>query len=598
MHNIRNFSIIAHVDHGKSTLADRLLQETKTVGDRDMQEQFLDKIDLERERGITIKLQAVRMQYDHDGTEYTLNLIDTPGHIDFSYEVNRSLEACEGALLLIDATQGIQAQTLANYEKAKNADLKIIPVINKIDLPAAEPEDVALDIMNTFGFSEDEIIFTSGKTGDGVPELLETIIATVPTPEDTQQKPLRALVFDSFYDQHKGVMAVVRIMDGTLKAGGLRLMHAERSFETVEVGYITTAYSPTQEIENGGVGYIATGLKDISLVRVGETITSNQNKADSPLEGYKEPKPMVFANIFPEDQDQLSNLRDAVEKYNLTDAAFTFEPIKSPIIGSGFRCGFLGLLHLDVVQERIHDEFGIPTQITPPTVLYYVDLTNGERVTVQSPDEMPDTTRVVKSEEPWCTVKIFTREEYIGGIMKVTESHRNEYVDLQYMSSQGGHDRAELVYNMPLAEVISNYFDQIKSVSSGYASIDYELTEYREVNLVKLDVLLNHEPYDILSRLVVREQAEDIGLRLVEKLKDTMPKQQYKLAIQAAIGGKVVAREDLSALRKDVTAKLYGGDRTRKDKLLKQQAAGKKRLAGEAGKISIPHDVYQEIIGV
>ncbi len=637
MQDIRNFSIIAHIDHGKSTLADRMLQITGTVSERDMQEQFLDKIDLERERGITIKLQPARMKYvaqkpnhksqitnkeqitsykegaTNEPAQFILNLIDTPGHIDFSYEVSRALAACEGAILLVDATQGIEAQTLANLHKAQQANLTIIPVVNKIDLPSAHPEDVALDLVETLGFSEDEILFTSGKTGEGVSELLEEIIKKVPAPTGEPNAPLRALIFDSFYDQHKGVVAHVRIVDGALKKGELYLMNTNTSFEPLEIGFVTSTYESTTTLKAGDVGYVATGLKDINKVRVGDTITiTGKNRAKEPLPGYHEPKPMVYANLFPQDADQIKELRDAVERYNLTDAAFTFEPFNSPIMGSGFRCGFLGLLHVDVVRERIEREYGVATQITTPNVLYHVTLKKGETIHVQSAPDMPDPTYIEKIEEPWCKVSLFSKQEYIGALMKVSEEHRGEFIDMQYFArpqSQGSSDsgqgdkyieastRVELHYNMPLSEVISNYHDQIKSVSSGYASLDYEVTEYRAVDLVKLEILLNKEPHPALSRLVVREQAVEIGKKLVETLKEALPRQQFKVPIQAAIGGNVVARADLPAVRKDVTAKLYGGDRTRKDKLLRKQAKGKKRLQAQ-GKVSIPHEVYQKIINI
>lgn len=668
--NIRNFCIIAHIDHGKSTLADRILQITKTVPEREMREQFLDKLDLERERGITIKLQAVRMQYQVDQessitnhqlpnnfqnsnikyqnrkqtkdkvlgnksilntkylilntNNYILNLIDTPGHIDFAYEVNRSLAACEGAILLVDASQGIQAQTLANYQKAKEANLKIIPVVNKIDLPAARQAEVVFDLVQTFGFSEDEILFTSAKTGAGVQNLLTAIVERIPAPEENLDRPLRALVFDSFYDQHKGVIAIVRVVDGKIEKTQLKLINTNQVFEPLEIGYITANYEVSETLETGEVGYIATGLKDISKVRVGETITladlrprtvldqaenrsREQGEEVIPLPGYKEPKPMVIANLFPTKNDQFNQLRDAVEKYNLTDAAFTFKPINSPVLGAGFQCGFLGLLHLDVVRERIETEFSIPTQITTPNVLYQATLKNNQQISVQSPQDLPEPNQINEIKEPWCKVKIFTPHQYIGALMKISEQHRGQYADLKYFGVHAQRDgqkpseeitaRARLEYLMPLAEVIRNFFDQVKSVSSGYASLDYEVVDYRPVDLIKLDILLNKQKHETLSRLVIREQAQEIGQNLVKKLKEVLPKQQFKVPIQAVIGGKVIARENLPALRKDVIAKLYGGDRTRKDKLLKKQAAGKKKLQ-EQGKLHIPNNVYQKIISI
>jgi GTP-binding protein LepA len=610
--NTRNFCIIAHIDHGKSTLADRMLQLTHTVEAREMKNQFLDKLELERERGITIKLQAVRMQYEYtkEGTSntYILNLIDTPGHIDFSYEVNRALAACEGAVLLVDASQGIQAQTLANYTKAFEANLKIIPVVNKIDLPSAHPEEVALDLVETFGFAQNEIIFVSGKTGEGVDELIESIIYHIPAPDDPAAEGLKALVFDSYYDAHKGVMAMVRVIEGTLSSNEpLYLMNSQEVFTPTEVGYITAHMLPVAAIQTGEVGYIATGLKNIQKVRVGDTITQNVGREKiSPLPGYQEPKPMVFANIFPRDADDLSKLRDAIEKYHLTDAAFSYEPTNSSVLGAGFRSGFLGLLHLDVVQERLNQEYGVETQVTSPTVIYHVKMTNGENIIVKTPDEFPSPNEIEQTTEPWCRVQIFTQSIYIGGLMKISEEHRGEFLNLKYFgneltdgqkqhSAQLG-QRAELEYRMPLSEVISNFADKVKSVSAGYASLDYEVIEYRPVDLVKLEIFLNYEPYEALARLVVREKADEIGLKTVEKLKDILPQQQFRVPIQASIGSRVIARETLSALRKDVTAKLYGGDRTRKDKLLKKQAKGKKKMQ-EQGRMVVPNSVYQKIIG-
>lgn len=596
--HIRNFSIIAHIDHGKSTLADRMLEVTQTVSTRDMKEQFLDKIDIERERGITIKLQPARMEYNG----HILNLIDTPGHIDFGYEVSRALAACEGAILLIDASQGIEAQTLSNLLKAKQANLTIIPVVNKIDLPSAHPEEVALDLVNTLGFKHEEILFTSGKTGEGVRELLDRIIEHVPAPKGDPTGHLRALVFDSFYDTHKGVIAYIRVIDGSLTQNKLAFINTQTTFDPLELGYVTATYQSSAQITSGETGYVATGLKDIHKVRVGDTITELINITNPPpLTGYREPKPMVFANLFPENADQVKELREAVERYNLTDAAFSFTPINSPIMGSGFRCGFLGLLHVDVVRERIAREFGVPTEITTPNVQYHVALTKGTLIDVQSPAELPEPNYIETIEEPWCKVSLFTQHEYIGALMKVAESHRAEFVDLAYFGDQATADnittRAELKYHMPLAEVISNFFDQIKSVSAGYASLDYEITDYRPVDLVRLEVLLNKESHPALARLVVRTQAYDIGERLVNKLKESLPRQQFKVPIQATIGGSVIARADIPAVRKDVTGYLYGGDRTRKDKLLKKQAKGKKRMQAH-GRVSIPHNVYQQIISI
>lgn len=595
---IRNFSIIAHIDHGKSTLADRMLQITDTVSAREMRDQYLDKIDIERERGITIKLQPARMEYQ----DHILNLIDTPGHIDFGYEVSRALAACEGAILLVDASQGIEAQTLANVYKAQAADLTIIPVVNKIDLNTAHPEAVALDLHQTFGFSQDEIIFTSGKSGAGIEQLLQTVIDRIPSPQGTTNAPLRALIFDSYYDQHKGVVAYIRVVDGRIDPTDLYLMNTQTPFTPIELGFLGATQYSSPLINTGEVGYLATGLKDINQVRVGDTVTLMDNKTAQPLPGYQEPKPMVFANLFPEDAGQARELREAVEQYNLMDAAFSFEPIKSQILGSGFRCGFLGLLHVDIVQERIDREFNVPTQITTPNVRYQVTRNDSTTVPIQSPVEMPAPNHIQEITEPWCQVLLYTQQEYIGPLLKVSEDHRGIYKNMEYFGLDQTADaaitsRVRITYEMPLSEVISKYFDQIKSVSSGYASLDYKIIDQRPVDLVRLDVLLNQEAYPALARLVIRNDAPIIGKRIVNKLKDLLPRQQFKVPIQAVVGGKVVARADLPAMRKDVTAKLYGGDRTRKDKLLKKQAAGKKRLQ-ESGKVNIPPQVYQKMISL
>lgn len=650
MNSIRNFSIIAHIDHGKSTLADRMLQLTGTVEERQLREQFLDKIAIERERGITIKLQAVRMEYRGENSKYEarnskpaenlgssnsdnlgfrnsdleipdsefiLNLVDTPGHIDFSYEVSRALAACEGAILLVDASQGIQAQTLANYQKAVDSGLKIIPVVNKIDLTSAHPDEVAIDMAKTFNFKLDEILFTSAKEGTGVEKLLDEIVTRVPAPQANSSQSLRALIFDSFYDEHLGVIALVRVVDGAVEThrnAPLRLMHSKVDFEPVELGYITSKMTPTEKLATGEVGYVATGLKDIASVRVGDTVAqhlTSEVRCSPPdaLPGYVEPKPMVFANLFPQDSDQLKDLRSAVEKYNLTDAAFTFEPINSPALGMGFRCGFLGLLHLDVVRQRLQGEFGIPTQITAPNVKYRVQKTDGSKVFVRSPEELPSPNETTASYEPWAAVEIYTLDNYLGDLMKISEDRRGKYRNLEYLGSarnnaeslgsaeNRGNNRVKLTYQMPLAEIIAGFFYKVKSVSSGYASLDYEVNDYKEVDLARLDILLNKEKHEALSRLVIRSKAENIGQELVNKLKEELPRQQFSVPIQAAVGGNIVARADLPAQRKNVTAKLYGGDRTRKDKLLRKQAAGKKRLQ-EQGSVEVPGDVYQKVLTV
>lgn len=598
MNRIRNFSVIAHVDHGKSTLADRMLELTGTVDKRELRERFLDKIEVERERGITIKLQTVRMEWKGK----ILNLIDTPGHIDFSYEVSRALAAGEGALLLVDASQGIQAQTLANYQKARDAGLKIIPVVNKIDLPGARPQEVALEVAVTFGFQLEEVLFTSGKEGTGVRELLDAIVERVPAPKPLlgsgKLQPLRALIFDSFYDEHLGVIALVRVVDGEVRADWtLRLIHGGVDFKPVEVGYVTSRMEPRERILTGEVGYIATGLKDISGVRVGDTITGLTPGAgcSSPdaLEGYVEPKPMVFANLFPEERGEFKEFRQAVQRYKLTDAAFTFDPVNSPVLGMGFRCGFLGLLHLDVVCQRLEREYGVATRVTAPGVEYQVEKTDGDEILVRSPQELPHPTHIRKIFEPWARVVIYTPKEYLGDLMRVAKAYRGEFVNLEYLTDR----QVKLIYHLPLREVIQKFFDAVKSVSSGYASLDYEVIEAREVKLVRLDILLNKRRYEGFSRLVLDEEAAKVGQKLVQRLKEELPRQQFKVPLQAVVGGKVVARDNLPARRKDVTAKLYGGDRTRKDKLLKKQAEGKKRLQ-ERGSVEVPGSVYQKILTV
>ncbi len=590
---IRNFSIIAHIDHGKSTLADRMLQLTGTVVERKMKEQFLDNMDLERERGITIKLQAARMNYTaSDGQEYVLNLIDTPGHVDFSYEVSRSLAACEGALLVVDASQGVEAQTLANVYLALENDLEIIPVLNKIDLPGAEPERVAREIEDVVGLDCSDIIKASAKEGIGVREILEAIVHLIPPPRDTIDEPLRALIFDSYYDAYRGVIVYFRVMDGKVRKGDrVRLMASEKEYEIDELGVLSPHQIQVEELHAGEVGYLAAAIKTVEDARVGDTITLANNPAAEPLPGYTEAKPMVFCGLFPTDSDQYADLKDALEKLKLNDAALSFEPETSSAMGFGFRCGFLGLLHMEIVQERLEREYDLDLITTAPSVVYRVTLIDGEVIEIDNPSQLPPPQKRLKIEEPYIKIEIITPETYVGTLMDLCQTRRGVFIDMKYFTQS----RTSLVYELPLAEVVTDFFDQLKSRSRGYASMEYQLIGYRENDLVKLDILVNKDPVDALSTIVHRDKAYNVGRALTEKLKELIPRHQFKVPIQAAIGSKVIASEHIPALRKDVLAKCYGGDISRKKKLLQKQAKGKKRMKA-IGTVDVPQEAFMAVL--
>jgi GTP-binding protein LepA len=590
---IRNFSIIAHIDHGKSTLADRLLQETGTVTARDMKEQFLDSMDLERERGITIKLQAARMNYTaKNGESYVLNLIDTPGHVDFSYEVSRSLAACEGALLVVDASQGVEAQTLANVYLALEHDLEIIPVLNKIDLPGAEPDRVKSEIEEIIGLDCKDAILASAKEGIGVDEILEAIVHRVPPPKDTVSEKLRALIFDSYYDSYRGVIVYFRIMDGTLKKGDrVWLMASEKEYEIDELGVLSPTQKPVDELHAGEVGYLSAAIKAVEDARVGDTITLANQRADKPLPGYTEAKPMVFCGLFPTDTDQFPDLREALDKLKLNDAALSYEPETSSAMGFGFRCGFLGLLHMEIVQERLEREYDLDLIVTSPAVVYRVTTNTGEVLMIDNPSTLPDPNHREKIEEPYVRVEMITPEEYVGTLMDLGQTRRGEFKDMRYLT-QG---RTTLVYEIPLAEVVTDFFDQMKSRSRGYASMEYHLIGYRENHLVKLDIMINKDPVDSLAMIVHRDKAYNVGRAMAEKLKELIPRHQFKVPIQAAIGSKVIASEHIPALRKDVLAKCYGGDISRKKKLLQKQAKGKKRMKA-LGSVDVPQEAFMAVL--
>lgn len=572
---IRNFSIIAHIDHGKSTLADRLLQITGTVAQREMKEQFLDNMDLERERGITIKLQAARMDYTaKDGQKYVLNLIDTPGHVDFSYEVSRSLAACEGALLVVDASQGVEAQTLANVYLALENNLEIIPVLNKIDLPSAEPERVAAEIEEVVGLDCSEAIRASAKAGIGINDILESIVQLVPPPQDTLEEPFRALIFDSYYDAYRGVIVYFRVMDGRVKKGDkIRFMASGKEFVIDELGILSPQQVQVNELHAGEVGYLAAAIKTVADARVGDTITLTAKPAQEPLPGYTEAKPMVFCGLFPTDADQYADLKDALEKLKLNDAALSYEPETSSAMGFGFRCGFLGLLHMEIVQERLEREYNLDLITTAPSVVYRVTTTDGEIVEVDNPSLLPSPQKREKIEEPYIQVEMITPETYVGALMELCQSRRGVFKDMRYFTKT----RTALIYELPLAEVVTDFFDQLKSRSRGYASMEYQLIGYRENELVKLDIMVNGDPVDALAMIVHRDKAYYVGRALTEKLKELIPRHQFKVPIQAAIGSKIIASEHIPALRKDVLAKCYGGDISRKKKLLDKQAKGKKK---------------------
>ena len=590
---IRNFCIIAHIDHGKSTLSDRLLELTKTIEKRKMQEQLLDTMSIERERGITIKMQPVRMDFKHkDGNEYILNLIDTPGHVDFSYEVSRSLAAVEGAVLLVDATKGMQAQTLAVLEQAQKQGLVIIPAINKIDLPNAMPKEVKEEISKFLEIDLSEIMEISGKTGEGVSELLDEIIKKIPAPTGNSSAPLKALIFDSVFDAYKGVIANIRIVDGQVKRHDkIKSMVLKSDAEVLECGVFKPQLIAKNELFSGEIGYIATGLKEIGRVRVGDTITLQNNEAEKALSGYKEVQPVVFASLFPQDADDYDLLRDGLLKLRLNDSSLSFEPEQSEAFGRGFRCGFLGMLHMDILRERLKREFKIEPLITIPSVSYNIKLKNGKEKPVYSPMQMPDQNEIEESQEPFIKLEIMTKSEYMGGIMKLLDKARAIYQDTKYLTDQ----KVLLIYEAPLSEIIVDFFDDLKSVTSGYASLSYELIGFKPAELVKMDILVAGEKVEALSRIVVKSQAQEVGKAMVVKLKEIIPRQLFAVSLQAAVGGKILAREDISAMRKDVTGYLYGGDITRKRKLLEKQKKGKKKMK-QSGKVNIPPEVYFKVL--
>ncbi|AFY73311.1 GTP-binding protein LepA [Synechococcus sp. PCC 7502] len=590
---IRNFSIIAHIDHGKSTLADRLLQATGTVKSREMKEQFLDNMDLERERGITIKLQAARMDYTaQDGLAYVLNLIDTPGHVDFSYEVSRSLAACEGALLVVDASQGVEAQTLANVYLALENNLEIIPVLNKIDLPSAEPERIATEIEELIGLDCSEAVRASAKAGIGVPEILEEIVKKVPAPKDTVDQPLRSLIFDSYYDAYRGVVVYFRVMDGTVNRGDrVRFMASGQEYVIDELGVLAPNQIQVESLHAGEVGYLAAAIKSVEHARVGDTITSGLNPAPEALPGYIEAKPMVFCGMFPTDADQFEDLREALEKLKLNDAALNYEPESSSAMGFGFRCGFLGLLHMEIVQERLEREYNLDLIVTAPSVIYRVTKIKGEVVLIDNPSELPNPQERTKIEEPYVRLDIMTPQHYIGTLMELCETRRGNYIDMKYITK----DRATLTYEVPLAEIVTDFFDQMKSRTKGYASMEYEVIGYRENDLVKVDILVNEEPVDALACIAHREKAYHLGKNLVSKLKELIPRHQFQIPVQAAIGTKILARENIPAMRKNVLSKCYGGDVSRKKKLLEKQKEGKKRMKS-IGVVDVPQEAFMAIL--
>jgi len=590
---IRNFSIIAHIDHGKSTLADRLLQTTGTVEQRQMKEQFLDNMDLERERGITIKLQAARMNYQaKNGQSYVLNLIDTPGHVDFSYEVSRSLAACEGALLVVDASQGVEAQTLANVYLALEHDLEIIPVLNKIDLPGAEPERVVNEIEEIIGLDCSGAILASAKEGIGIDAILEAIVSRIPSPRNTVNEPLRALIFDSYYDSYRGVIVYFRVMDGTVKKGDrIKLMASRKEYEIDELGVLSPTQKPVEELHAGEVGYLAAAIKAVADARVGDTITLAAKPAATELPGYTEAKPMVFCGMFPTDADQFEDLRDALEKLKLNDAALQYEPETSSAMGFGFRCGFLGLLHMEIVQERLEREYDLDLVITAPSVVYRVTTNKGEELYIDNPSKLPPPNEREKIEEPYVQVDMITPETFVGTLMELCQNRRGIFKDMKYLT-QG---RTTLTYELPLAEVVTDFFDQMKSRSRGYASMEYHLIGYRENPLVRLDLMINGDPVDSLAMIVHRDKAYGVGRAMAEKLKELIPRHQFKVPIQAAIGSKVIASEHIPALRKDVLAKCYGGDISRKKKLLQKQAKGKKRMKS-VGTVDVPQEAFMAVL--
>ena len=593
--NIRNFSIIAHIDHGKSTIADRLIERTGTLTKREMEDQVLDNMDIERERGITIKSQTVRLHYEaQDGEAYELNLIDTPGHVDFTYEVSRSLAACEGALLVVDAAQGVEAQTLANVYMALENDLEIIPVINKIDLPSADPERVKKEIEDVIGLDTSNAIECSAKTGQGIDEILEAIVADIPAPEGDESAPLRALIFDSYFDSYKGVIAHIRVKEGRIKKGQrLKMMATGKVFEVTDVGCFRPQPVDLGGLAAGEVGFVAGSLKDVRDVRVGDTITTAEKGAAEPLPGYRGVNPMVYCGLYPVESSDYDNLKDALEKLQLNDAALVFEPETSVALGFGFRCGFLGLLHMDVVQERLEREYHLKLITTAPTVIYHVFKTDGTMVKVSNPSELPPPTEIEHIEEPYVKATVIVPSDYVGAVMEISQDKRGEFKGMDYLDT----NRVMITYHIPLNEIIFDYFDRLKSATRGYASLDYELADYKESKLVKVDILLNGDPVDALSTIVHKDRAASRGRALAAKLKEIIPQQMFEIPIQAAIGSKVIARENVRARRKDVLAKCYGGDISRKRKLLEKQKEGKKRMKA-VGSVEVPQEAFMAILKI
>lgn len=593
--HIRNFSIIAHIDHGKSTLADRILELTETVSQREMKEQFLDSMDLERERGITIKLNAVTIKYHaKNGEDYLFNLIDTPGHVDFSYEVSRSLAACEGCLLVVDATQGVEAQTLANVYLAVDNNLEIVPVINKIDLPSAMPDMAKKEIEERIGIPTDNACLVSAKTGLGVDEVLEAVVNYIPSPLGDDNKPLKALIFDSYYDSYRGVVVLVRVKDGKVKVGdAIKLMAANKEYVVTEVGIRTPKEIKVDELSSGQVGYIAAQIKDIREVHPGETITLVNNPANEPLPGYRKMNPMVYCGLYPVDSKKYLDLKDALEKLTLNDASLTFEAETSQALGFGFRCGFLGLLHMDVVQERLEREYGLDLILTAPSVIYHVYKSDGTMIELDNPSKLPDLTTIKEIQEPYVKAQIMTPKEYVGAVMDLCQNRRGVYVDLQYFDDT----RMIVTYELPLGEIVYNFFDKLKSFTKGYASFDYEYSDYKPGNLSKMDILLNGDVIDALSIIVYKGNAYERGSVVVRKLKEIIPRQQFEVPVQAAINGKVIARADIKAVRKDVLAKCYGGDISRKRKLLEKQKEGKKRMKA-IGSVEVPQEAFMTVLSI